>query len=295
MRRLAQRSSRLVLAVGDARRRDGLALHRRVRPCRCPVRSRTTRSRSTSCRATAASRSRSSSPSGRRGRAARAARALGARSTGSPQACCSRPASSAWHYAVNGVSILVVRQIPAHEAFHAAAAEQAVALPAVLAGIAGALLARPGPVAAQGVAHGARVARRRASDCSRLLDAVFPEHRMPLVARSTPPTCTGSRRRSSLRSPSRSSSRARSLARGSRRAWQIAVVLLALLFVLHVERRFDDGAIVTGIAVVALLACRGSFRSRGDPSARPRVLAACGARAPPASSSTGSSRSGSTA
>src|SRR5258705_13124397 len=33
---------------------------------------------------------------------------------------------AAWHYAVNGVSILVVRQIPAHEAFHAAAAEQAL-------------------------------------------------------------------------------------------------------------------------------------------------------------------------
>ena len=47
-----------------------------------------------------------------------------------------------WHYALNGVSILMVRQIPAHDAFHAAAAEQAVALPAALAGIAGAILGR---------------------------------------------------------------------------------------------------------------------------------------------------------
>ena len=65
---------------------------------------------------------------------------------------------------------------------------------------------------------------------------------------------------------------ARSLARGNRRAWQVAVVLLTVLLVLHVERRFDDGAIVTGIAVVALLARRASFSLRGDPAGRPRVL-----------------------
>jgi lysyl-tRNA synthetase class 2 len=65
---------------------------------------------------------------------------------------------------------------------------------------------------------------------------------------------------------------ARSLARGSRRAWQLAVALLALLLILHVERRFDDGAIVTGIVVVALVARRADFRLRGDPSARPRLF-----------------------
>ena len=40
---------------------------------------------------------------------------------------------------------------------------------------------------------------------------------------------------------------------------------------LNVERRFDDGAIVTGIAVVALLARRVDFTRRGDPTARWRV------------------------
>ncbi|MGH2999760.1 MAG: hypothetical protein ACRDNM_10705, partial [Gaiellaceae bacterium] len=51
-------------------------------------------------------------------------------------------AVAGWLYAVNGISILVVRQIPAHDAFHAAAAEQAVVIPAVMCGIAGALLGR---------------------------------------------------------------------------------------------------------------------------------------------------------
>src|SRR4029077_17015254 len=52
------------------------------------------------------------------------------------------PAVGGWLYALDGVSILVVRQIPAHQAFQAAAAEQAVVIPAALAGIAGALLGR---------------------------------------------------------------------------------------------------------------------------------------------------------
>src|SRR5262245_61236615 len=43
-----------------------------------------------------------------------------------------------WAYLQMGVSLLIVRQIPAHEAFHAATGETAVYLPAILAGIAGA-------------------------------------------------------------------------------------------------------------------------------------------------------------
>jgi lysyl-tRNA synthetase class 2 len=65
---------------------------------------------------------------------------------------------------------------------------------------------------------------------------------------------------------------ARSLARGSRRAWQIAIALLALLVALHVERRFDEGALVTGIVLVALVARRADFRLPGDPGAKPRLL-----------------------
>jgi lysyl-tRNA synthetase class 2 len=177
----------------------------------------------------------------------------------------------AWHYALNGVSILVVRQIPAHEAFHAAAAEQAVALPAVLAGIAGAALARPGTSSRKGstMTLACLVA---CVGLLGLLDALFPEHRMPLVGILDAEHVHGVTK--GLVAPLAVALivTARSLARGNRRAWQIALVLLALLFVLHVERRFDDGAIVTGIAVVALVGCRGSFSQRGDPSARPRVL-----------------------
>jgi lysyl-tRNA synthetase class 2 len=176
-----------------------------------------------------------------------------------------------WLYALNGVSILVVRQIPAHQAFQAAAAEQAVAIPAALAGIAGALLGRT---------------RRSDDPRSRIvlawlvagvgvlaaLDAIFPEHRRSLVTAFDAAHVHGLTK--ALVAPLAAALvvTARSLARGSGRGWQVAVALLAVLLALHIERRFDDGAIVTGIVVVALLARRADFRRPGDPSAKPRVL-----------------------
>jgi lysyl-tRNA synthetase class 2 len=52
----------------------------------------------------------------------------------------------------------------------------------------------------------------------------------------------------------------------------VAVGLLAALFVLHVERRFDEGAVVTGLVIVGLVGRRNDFSRRGDPSSRPVVL-----------------------
>ena len=175
-----------------------------------------------------------------------------------------------WLYALNGVSILAVRQISAHEAFHAAAAEQSVVVPAVLAGIAGALLGRPG----SGRARSPQVIAWfvAAVGVLAVVDALFPEHRRSLVTAFDAAHVHGLSK--ALVAPLACALvvTARSLARGNRRAWHVALLLLALLLALHIERRFDDGAIVTGIAVVALVACRGDFRSRGDPSIQPRVL-----------------------
>ena len=90
-----------------------------------------------------------------------------------------------WLYVLNGVSILVVRQISAHEAFHAAAAERAVVIPAALAGIGGALLGRSNSrseprarlVLAWLVAGVALLAA---------FNAVFPEHRRSLITTLDP-------------------------------------------------------------------------------------------------------------
>lgn len=179
-------------------------------------------------------------------------------------------AVAGWLYAVNGVSILVVRQIPAHDAFHAAAAEPGAAIPAVLSGIAGALLGRSRTVAPRSrVVLSWLVA---GVGLLAIVDGMVPEHRRSLVAALDAAHVHGLSKALVVPLAIALVVTARSLARGSRRAWELAVGLLALLLALNVERGFDDGAIVTGLAVVALLACRGDFRRRGDPSAKPRVL-----------------------
>jgi lysyl-tRNA synthetase class 2 len=177
----------------------------------------------------------------------------------------------AWMYVLNGVSILVVRQIPADTAFHAAAAEQAVAFPAVLAGIAGALLART-----------RATGRRRARTVLSYLvggvavlasvDAMLPEHRHSLVASLDPTHVHGITKALVVPIAAALVVAARALARGSRRGWQVALGLLAALLVLDVERRFDEGAVVTGVVVVALVARRGDFGAPGDPTRQRHVL-----------------------
>jgi len=181
------------------------------------------------------------------------------------------PAVGAWLYVLNGVSILVVRQVSEHLAFREAATEQALAIPAVLAGIAGAL-----------------IGRSRASTAPRsrfvlswlvagvgvlgVVDAVFPEHGRSLVPAVDPAHVHG------LVAPLAAALvvTARSLARGSRRGWQAALALLAVLVALHVEQRFGEGAILTAVVLVAVIARRADFRLPGDPESRPRLAVQAG-------------------
>jgi lysyl-tRNA synthetase class 2 len=175
-----------------------------------------------------------------------------------------------WMYLVNGLSILVVRQIPGNAAFKAAAIEQAVFWPAALAGLGGALLGRrrcdssprsplllAWAVAAVGLLG--------------LLDAILPQHRPSLFAAFAPEAAHGVSK--GLVAPLSIALlvAARRLARRQHRAWQVALGLLGTLTVLHAARRFDEGALVAGLATVALLARRADFRFRGDPAAKQRI------------------------
>jgi lysyl-tRNA synthetase class 2 len=173
-------------------------------------------------------------------------------------------------YFVNGMSILIVRQIAGETAFRAAAIEQAVFLPAALAGAAGALLGRPRRSARprSPLVLGWAVA---AVGLLGLLDAVLPEHRRVLFAGFAPEAAHGLS--GGLVAPLSIALivAARRLARRQHRAWQVAVALLALLTALHAARRFDEGALVAGLATLALLARRADFRFRGDPEAKQRV------------------------
>jgi hypothetical protein len=181
------------------------------------------------------------------------------------------PCVGAWLYTVNGMSILVVRQIPAHQALQAAASEQAVAIPAILAGVAGAMLGRSRRPA-RPRAHVVLTCIVAGVGIFAAFDAVFPEHRRSLVTALDAAHVHGLSK--ALVAPLAGALvvAARSLARGSRRAWEIALVLLTLLLVLNVERGFHEGAIVAGVAVVALVARRSDFNLRGDPDSRPRIV-----------------------
>jgi lysyl-tRNA synthetase, class II len=174
-------------------------------------------------------------------------------------------------YLVNGLSILIVRQVPANAAFRAAAIERAVFFPAVIAGLAGASLgracrsSRPRSPLLLGVAVAA-------VGLLGVLDAVVPQHGSSFLASLAPEAAYGISE--GLVAPLSIALvvAARGLARRQHRAWQVALGLLSVLIVLHAARRFDEGAIVAGVAMLALVARRGDFGFRGDPAAKPRIL-----------------------
>lgn len=175
-----------------------------------------------------------------------------------------------WTYASVGVSLLVVRQIPAHDAFRIAGHLRAVYVPAALAGLAGALVGRrrerfqtrsPLLLAALVAAIGAISA----------IDGILPARPHTLLsqfslARVTPVA-------SALVAPLGLALIvvARGLARRKRRAYHVALVLLFGLAVLHASHRFDYGAVAAALAALVLVARRQVFDAPGDPTASPRL------------------------
>jgi lysyl-tRNA synthetase class 2 len=174
-----------------------------------------------------------------------------------------------WAYLQTGISLLIVRQIPAHQAFHAAAGKTAVYLPAVLAGIAGAL---GGVVRSRNRPRSPLVLAWfvAAAGLLGVVDALSPE-RAALIASLAPEHVHGISEALVAPLGLVLIVAARGLARRKRRAWQIAVVVLLGLVALHLQQRFGYGAIATALVAVALLARRGDFDAPGDPDAHPRL------------------------
>jgi lysyl-tRNA synthetase class 2 len=177
----------------------------------------------------------------------------------------------AWAYVQTGLSLLIVRQIPANQAFHAAAARQAVYLPAALAGLAGALAGRA-----------RRSGRSRspfvlacfvaAAGLLGVLDLFVSNNPHALITSLAPERVHGVG--DALVAPLGLALvvAARGLSRRKQRAWQVSVALLCGLLALHLQHRFGYGAIATGLVTVALLARRHDFDAKGDPEAHPRIL-----------------------
>jgi lysyl-tRNA synthetase class 2 len=175
-----------------------------------------------------------------------------------------------WTYASVGVSLLVVRQIPAHDAFRIAAQLRAVYLPAAVAGLTAAF-----------------VCRRRETDKPRsplllavlvagtgaisVLDGVLPARPHTLLAELSPARVAPVA--SALVAPLGLALilAARGLGRRKHRAYQIALVLLVGLALLHEAHRFDYGALIAALVAVLLVSRRQVFDAPGDPTAKPRL------------------------
>ncbi len=175
-----------------------------------------------------------------------------------------------WTYASVGVSLLVVRQIPAHDAFRIAAHLRAVYVPAALSGLAGALVGRRRSVA-QDRSPLLLAALVAATGAISVLDGVLPARPHTLLAelslaRVTPVA-------SALVAPLGLALIvvARGLARRKRRAYRVGLILLVGLAVLHEAHGFDYGAVVAALVAVLLVARRHVFDAPGDAAASPRL------------------------
>jgi lysyl-tRNA synthetase class 2 len=178
-------------------------------------------------------------------------------------------ASGAFLFAATGVSIFVVRQIPAGEAFKAASRAEAVYLSAAFAGLGGALL-------------GARLAAGRrwpivlallvaASGVLDVASAITPaiESRLHLIENATPNFVP--KVASALVVPAGLMLLvlARGLWRRRRRAWQLTLAAVIAAAVLHLLKGLDyEEAGANVLLVLALIARRHDFAGRGDPTVR---------------------------
>jgi lysyl-tRNA synthetase class 2 len=174
-----------------------------------------------------------------------------------------------WLYLESAVSLLVVRQIPAEDAFRDAGELRAVYVPALLAGLAAALLGRARRRPLQ--THMVLAVCVAAAGLLGALDTILPEHHRTLLTALAPQAhpvvhALGACFALALVYT------AFGLARGLRRAWQLAVVLLLADTALHILHS-DYGAIWTSLLSLALVARRHSFSVGGDPAAKPRLLA----------------------
>jgi lysylphosphatidylglycerol synthetase-like protein (DUF2156 family) len=175
-----------------------------------------------------------------------------------------------WQLLASGASLVVVRQIPAHEALDAAVRFRPIYAAALLAGLAGAicgrrrfsLRSRAPSLLAVGVA---------AAGTLGLIAAVFVLHHHSVVAVMPP-----SRLRPLTHALAAPLSvalllAAKELARRKRRAWQVSLVLLGGAAVLHLLHGLDAGVALAGSLALALVACRHEFDALGDPASRPRL------------------------
>ena len=178
-----------------------------------------------------------------------------------------------WLLAINTVSLLIVRQVPAADALRAAARLQSLYIAAALAGAGGALLGRGGRRG--GLTPRLLAWLVAAGGLIDLVSALFPHPGPALssLARLAPGVTGPAAHVLLVPAGVLLVLISRGLVRRNRRAWRLAVTLLGLSVLLQLLRGPGyAAAIVTGLTAMALLARRDDFAHRGDPAAEPSAL-----------------------
>ncbi len=171
-----------------------------------------------------------------------------------------------WTYLAEGVSLAVVRQIPASDALDVAARVHAVYVAAAVAGLSGAIVAAPrrrgdrrSTVLAWAVG---------AAGCLNVLHAALPGGDDGLLRSLTPDAVGPLARAAAVLTGIALLVASRGLARRRRRAWTVAVSVAALSTTLHVLHGLNDGTLVSALVLLALVGCRDEFDGPGDTSSR---------------------------
>jgi lysyl-tRNA synthetase, class II len=176
-----------------------------------------------------------------------------------------------WCYLVTATSILIVRQVPADAAFDSASRLRAVFLPAVLAGLAGAVTGRRS-TAQRPWAPAVLAAAVAAAGALGVLEGILPHHGRSLIDMLAPAGVHPLTR--SLVAPAGLALvlAARGLNRRKRRAWRLAVGVLATSSLLQLLHGFTLSAAAAALLALTLVARRHDFDAPGDPGGEARLL-----------------------
>ena len=175
-----------------------------------------------------------------------------------------------WVYLTDGISIAVVRQIPARDALDIAGRVHAVYLAAALAGLGGALVTKSRQRSGRGPLVVAWLVA--AAGALNVLHAVLPGDDEGLLRSLTPDAVGPLARAAAVLTGIALLLAARGLARRRRRAWVVAVLVAALSTTLHVLHGLNDGTLASAVVLLALVARRNDFDGPGDAATRHLVL-----------------------
>jgi lysyl-tRNA synthetase class 2 len=182
--------------------------------------------------------------------------------------------TGAFLFAATGVSIFVVRQIPAGEAFKAAGRVEAVYLSAALAGLGGAALgATPRAGRRWPVVLALLVAASGVLDVASAMTPAI-ESRLHLVENATPNFVPHVASALVVPAGLMLIVLARGLWRRRRRAWQLTLGFVVAAAALHLLKGLDyEEAAANVLLALVLIARRHDFAGRGDPSVRVHLVA----------------------